>query len=615
MPSTSSIEAGRAVVRVFADDSLLPRTLGKARRRLESFSARTANIGATLFGAGAVASAPFASTIESASRLEETMNKFNTVFGENSAEVKQWGDGFAGQVGRSQEQIASFMAGSQDLFVPLGFDESAATAMSKQLTALSIDLASFNNMADADTLRDLQAALTGSGEVMKKYGVIVSEAAVKQELLNSSIDPKTATDQQKVQARLSIIMRGTTAAQGDAIRSSGSYANQMKRLKGSADDLSASIGGAVLPAVTKAVTIFGTGVRSLKDWATENQGLIVAAAAVAGGTTLAGAGILGLAAAAKVGALGMGLLATGVKGVGIAVALVTSPVSLITAAVTGLGVVAAKQFGLTEIAAQKLGTAWGVLKTDALTAWSGISAALQSGDISAAMSVAGALLELEWGRITSGLTSTWDDWMNAFSGVLDKAAARWVEFVNGMREVWAHSQGYLTVEIARAIGGDDAADEAKAMVNPGIQDLMRLNAKGESDIGREHRAAADRRRAEASERAAKAQERLAEAEQKLKDAAEKARKAATATTKAPTVPGAASPTGTAGAGSSRVSTSTFAGLAGTSQVGVASRLAYSAVVGRVGTQDPKNPVPHIEKTNELLETLNNSVLETMPVYA
>ena len=33
---------------------------------------------------------------------------------------------------------------------------------------------------------------------------------------NQSIDPKNATAQQKVMARLSIIMRGTTAAQGDA---------------------------------------------------------------------------------------------------------------------------------------------------------------------------------------------------------------------------------------------------------------------------------------------------------------------------------------------------------------------------------------------------------------
>ena len=105
--------------------------------------------------------------------------------------------------------------------------------MSKQITALATDLASFNNLADDDVLRDLHAALTGSGEVMKKYGVIVSEAAVKQELLNQGLDPKNATEQQKVMARLAIIMRGTTAAQGDAARSAGSFCKSSQGSEGS----------------------------------------------------------------------------------------------------------------------------------------------------------------------------------------------------------------------------------------------------------------------------------------------------------------------------------------------------------------------------------------------
>ena len=44
----------------------------------------------------------------------------------------------------------------------------------------------------------------------------------------------------KVMARMAIIMRGTTAAQGDAVRTGGSFANQMKRLKGSLADVAAA---------------------------------------------------------------------------------------------------------------------------------------------------------------------------------------------------------------------------------------------------------------------------------------------------------------------------------------------------------------------------------------
>jgi len=137
--------------------------------------------------------------IKKASDYQEVMSKFETVFGDRTSEVKAWGDEFANQVGRSKTQTAQFLAGAQDLFIPLGFEPGAAEQMSKTVTGLAVDLASFNNMADEDVMRDLQAAMTGSGETMKKYGVIVSEAAVKQELLNQGLDPKVASDQQKVQ--------------------------------------------------------------------------------------------------------------------------------------------------------------------------------------------------------------------------------------------------------------------------------------------------------------------------------------------------------------------------------------------------------------------------------
>ncbi len=62
-----------------------------------------------------------------------------------------WADKFTGDVGRSKQQIASLLAGSQDLFVPLGFNASTAENLSKTITGLSIDWASFNNMEDCSS--------------------------------------------------------------------------------------------------------------------------------------------------------------------------------------------------------------------------------------------------------------------------------------------------------------------------------------------------------------------------------------------------------------------------------------------------------------------------------
>lgn len=305
MASGQGIRAGKAFVELFTDDTEMLKGLKRAQRKLSAFGAAVTRSGAILAGVGAGTAALFIPAIRSASDLQEIMGKFDVVFGEASKEVKSWADGFAEEVGRSKKQVAEFLASSQDLFVPLGFEAGAATQLSKQLTGLTVDLASFNNMTDADVMRDLQAALTGSGEVMKKYGVIVSEAAVKQELLNMGLDPAVATNQAKVQARLNIIMAGTTAAQGDALRTSGSFANQMKRLQGAFEDTKDAVGQALLPVLTQLLERANKILPSIAEWVSQNKELILQVAKIAALVTAVGVGVVALGKAIGVASLAM----------------------------------------------------------------------------------------------------------------------------------------------------------------------------------------------------------------------------------------------------------------------------------------------------------------------
>ena len=203
--------------------------------------------------ATAAGGAAFAYMIAKASEMEETMGKFGVVFGANAESVGKWSQEMADKLGVSRQEMAGMLSGMQDLLVPMGVAEGQATDMSQQMAQLAVDLGSFNNLGTDQVFGDLQAALTGSGEVMKKYGVVLTEAAVKQELLNMGMNPKTADDAAKAQARLNIIMRGTTAAQGDAIRTGGSFANQMKRLRSNISNLAADLGGPLLGGLAKVV--------------------------------------------------------------------------------------------------------------------------------------------------------------------------------------------------------------------------------------------------------------------------------------------------------------------------------------------------------------------------
>jgi len=327
MASAGAVRAGKAFVELGLDKDPLVRGLKSAGADLKRFGASMTAVGKKFMALGGAILAPISFAVKKASDMQETMSKFETVFGNAAKGVKRWGDELAGQVGRSRQQIASFLASSQDLFVPLGFDPQQAQEMSKTLTKLAIDLASFNNMADADAMRDLQAALTGSGEVMKKYGVIVSEAAVKQELLNQNIDPKTATDTQKVMARLNIILAGTTAAQGDAQRTAGSFANQLKRLWANVTDVAGAIGEALLPILTELAQEINAVAAPLTKWVQENQDLIVTTAKLAAGMLAAGAGLTALGVT-------IGSVGTALKGLSAAIALVTAHplVAVLTAA-------------------------------------------------------------------------------------------------------------------------------------------------------------------------------------------------------------------------------------------------------------------------------------------
>jgi hypothetical protein len=299
MAGRRDVEAGSAYVRLWLNQTEFERGVKALKRNLKEIGSTASGIGRSMVGVSAAVLAPLALTVKAASDMEETMNKFNIVFGANKNAVKAWGDEYGKQVGRSKQQVADFLASSQDLFVPMGFASDAAEDMSKTVTKLAVDLASFNNKADSDVLRDLHAALTGSGEVMKKYGVIVSEAAVKQELLNMALDPKTATEAEKAQARLNIIIAGTTAAQGDAIRSISGFANQMKSLQASVSDAAAEIGGVLLPIITPMIDDVVGLVKSIGEWATENKGLVATIAKIAAGIGVAGVALVGFGTVAS----------------------------------------------------------------------------------------------------------------------------------------------------------------------------------------------------------------------------------------------------------------------------------------------------------------------------
>lgn len=305
-----SIRMGGAHVSLSTDDTALKRGLRSAEAKLKSFAANAVKIGGSIAGVGIAVAGAFLPAIKAASDLQETMGKFSVVFGDNSEAMKKWSNDFAKHIGRSKNSVASFLSEAADLFIPIGFDQATAEEMSKDLAKLAIDLASFNNETDEQAFQNLTAALMGSSETVKRYGSIVNETAIKQLAFQEGFDPKNLTEMQKVQLRFKKILQDTTAAQGDAERTAGGYANQVKALKATIEDTKATIGEALLPAMTKLVAKTKENAEGFGEWAEENESTIQTVAKLGAGAIILGGTLVTLGAAANVLSIAVRLLNT-----------------------------------------------------------------------------------------------------------------------------------------------------------------------------------------------------------------------------------------------------------------------------------------------------------------
>jgi hypothetical protein len=245
-------------IRITAKD-LTKRAVDTARRGIRSLGKTAVNAGKAIgraFGsavrgvrnlaiASGVALTAFGvSAVKAAADAEAIRGKFDAVFKDASKDVRAWADTFSKSVNRASIDMEAMLAKVQDLFVPLGFGRREAAAFSKEVTKLAVDIASFNDKADDDVLRDLQSALVGNSETVRKYGIILTEAAIAEEAvaLGAAKTTKKVSNQAKVLARLSLIRKGSTDAEGDAIRTSGELNNVLKRLGGAYKTLRIEIG-------------------------------------------------------------------------------------------------------------------------------------------------------------------------------------------------------------------------------------------------------------------------------------------------------------------------------------------------------------------------------------
>ena len=234
--------------------------------RANSYYSTMAGVISTVAGSAFVALG--AKAIDAASDMQETQGKFDVVFRGLEDSAESWATSLQSSYGMSSQEAKKFLASTQDLLVPMGMVRGEAGKMSNEVVKLATDLGSFNNIDTAQVMDDMQSALVGNYETMKKYGVVLSAARVEQEayrlgLATSKADLDASA---KAQAAYSLMVKGSSDAVGDFNRTSGSFANQMKTAKAHLKDFAVTVGEQLLPYATEAITAFN-------KWAVEGNGL------------------------------------------------------------------------------------------------------------------------------------------------------------------------------------------------------------------------------------------------------------------------------------------------------------------------------------------------------
>jgi phage-related protein len=222
-----------------------------------SFSTGFKNIvGPALIAATAIAAAAIGklltSSVTAASDFAEAGAAVNEVFGGASKTIQDFADSASTSLGQSSTQVlnASKQFGIYGKAAGLAGEENAAFSM--DLVRLATDLASFNNTSVDDAILALGSGLRGEAEPLRRYGVLLDDAALKAQAMEMGIyDGNGAlTQQQKVLAANSAIFAQTITQQGDFERTSDGLANQQRILAAQFSNIQKLLGDFLLPTFT-----------------------------------------------------------------------------------------------------------------------------------------------------------------------------------------------------------------------------------------------------------------------------------------------------------------------------------------------------------------------------
>lgn len=231
-----------------ADDEISRGMPGVAKKAAGFFAAAFAAVSIGTFLKGAVSDAV---------DLGENVSKVGVVFEDSAGLIEEFASTASTALGQSRNQALEAAGSFGTLFRGMGIGSAEAANLSTSLVTTASDMASFGNATPQEALDALRSGLIGETEPLRRFGVMLSAAAIEEEAVRLGL-AKTGEELSgaaKAQATYSLIMAQTALQQGDFGRTSEGLANQQRIMGAQWTDLSTNVGGLFVPALANAAGI------------------------------------------------------------------------------------------------------------------------------------------------------------------------------------------------------------------------------------------------------------------------------------------------------------------------------------------------------------------------
>lgn len=235
--------------------------------------------------------------LELGSDLAEVQNVVDVTFTTMSDKVNEFAKNAMTSAGLSETMAKQYTGTFGAMAKAFGFSEEQAYNMSTQLTQLTGDVASFYNLDQGEAFTKLKSVFTGETESLKDLGVVMTQTALDQYALANGYGKTTSamTEQEKVALRLAFVQKQLSAASGDFIRTSDSWANQVRVMQLQLQSLKATVGQGLINLFTPVLRVINILLGKLATLANAFKSFteLITGKKSSGQTGASGAGLVG----------------------------------------------------------------------------------------------------------------------------------------------------------------------------------------------------------------------------------------------------------------------------------------------------------------------------------